>query len=130
MRFSALHTLEVLHATLSFYTNRRLLTRSSAALHARRALASDDLHFTVWPDFDDTTGLVRLVLLATGEADIVYGRDDFGCNVAVVLCCRLTTDVRTGAYNGLLESITELLRKSLASNTHADAAVFCDEVSC
>ena len=109
MRFSALHTLEVLHATKTLYTSRRFLTRSSAALHARRALASDDLHFPVRPDFDDATGLVRLVLLATGEAHVVDGRDDFWSNIAIVLCRRLTTDVRTGADNGLLESITELL---------------------
>ena len=107
MRFSALHTLEVLHATLSFYTIRRLLTRSSAALHARRALASDDLHFPVRPDFDDATGLVRLVLLATGEAHVVDGRDDFGGDITIVLCSRFTTDVRTGTDDGLLESIAE-----------------------
>ena len=39
MRFSALHTLEVLHATKSLYTSRRLLTRSSAALLTRDKVA-------------------------------------------------------------------------------------------
>ena len=68
------------------------------------------------------------VLLTTAPADVIHSIEDPLVNITVVLCRRLTTDIRRCRYDGLLEPETEFLREGLVRNSDAHAAVLGNQI--
>ena len=68
------------------------------------------------------------MLLATGPANIIYLLQQFWDNITIVLRCRLTTHIGTGAHNRLLEAITEFLAERLESYSHGKTAILCHQI--
>ena len=69
-----------------------------------------------------------LVLLPTREADVVNGIDNVLTDVAIVLWGGLSADIGTGAHNGLLKAVAQLMRERLACDAKGDAPVFGNKV--
>ena len=86
------------------------------------------LHLAILAQFHNAGRRVGLMLLAAAPANIVDSLQDFGRNITIILCRRLTTHIGAGADQRLLEAVTQLLAERLEGDTHGQTAILCHQI--
>ena len=80
-------------------------------------------YFAIGRKLDDSTGLMGLLLIAPALANIVYGLQQTGVDVAEVLCRRIAGDIGRRAHDGFLKTVTQLMAEWLVGDTQSYRAI-------